>query len=95
MSRFHDFHRLRGREWEDLRREVLDAANWRCARCGAYGNEVDHVIPLHKGGAPRDRDNLQVLCGECHGEKTRGENRREPTPAEAAWRAFAAELLDS
>lgn len=95
MSRFHDRFRLRGREWEDLRRAVLDAANWRCAGCGGYANEVDHIVPLHKRGAPRDPANLQALCGGCHGAKTRSENRREPTEAEAAWRAFAAELLDN
>lgn len=31
--------------------------------------EVDHVIPLHKGG-PDDDTNLQGLCGGCHKAKT-------------------------
>lgn len=32
--------------------------------------EVDHVIPLHKGGTD-DYDNLQGLCHNCHADKTR------------------------
>ena len=54
--------------------------------------EVDHVIPLDKGGDPWDPANLQALCRGCHVAKTAGENRRPPTPAEAAWRRFVREL---
>ena len=82
--------------WQRVRRVVLDAANWRCAQCGKYAREVDHVIPLFRGGAPYDMDNLQTLCGGrdgCHARKTASENRRPPTPAEAAWAACVAELL--
>jgi 5-methylcytosine-specific restriction endonuclease McrA len=32
--------------------------------------EVDHVIPLHKGGKD-DASNLQSLCRDCHDAKTR------------------------
>jgi len=28
--------------------------------------EVDHIIPLHQGGAAVDLDNLQTLCRDCH-----------------------------
>ena len=31
--------------------------------------EVDHIIPLHKGGADTD-DNLQCLCRAHHHRKT-------------------------
>ena len=47
--------------------------------------EVDHVIPLDKGGDPWDLANLQALCRDCHIKKTRRENRRTPTPAEKRW----------
>ena len=60
MSRAHV--RLDRGRWARVRLQVLDAANWRCAVCGGYGNEVDHIIPLHKGGDPWSLDNLQVLC---------------------------------
>ena len=91
MSRHHS-QRLPARRWARARRRVLDAANWRCAQCGQYGNEVDHILPLDRGGDPWASDNLQVLCRGCHTQKTASENRREPTPAEAAWRALVDEL---
>ena len=78
MSRHHAFGFPR-RRWEHLRRAVLDAANWRCAKCGRYGNEVDHIQPLDRGGDPWALENLQCLCRGCHIAKTRAENRREPT----------------
>ena len=53
---------VKGRRWDRLRRKVLDAANWRCAHCGRYGNEVDHIMAMEFGGAAYDLLNLQVLC---------------------------------
>lgn len=32
--------------------------------------EVDHIVPIHKGGRPLDLDNLQVICTSCHKKKT-------------------------
>ena len=90
MSRFH--LRLNRRRWERVRRQVLDAAVWRCAKCGRYGNQVDHIRPLHRGGDAWSLDNLQVLCRRHHVEKTQQENRRPPTPAEARWNTLVAEL---
>ena len=29
--------------WLRVRRNVLDAENWRCRLCGGYGNEADHI----------------------------------------------------
>ena len=91
MSRHHT--RLHAGRWARVRRAVLDAAGWRCAVCGQYANEVDHIIPLHKGGDPWELANLQSLCGTCHVEKTRRENRRPPTAAETAWRELVQELM--
>ena len=86
MSAHHRRHGLKGKRWERLRREVLDAAGWRCCKCNAYGNHVDHIRPLHLGGAAWDPGNLQVLCREDHHIKTRKENRRKLTPGELEWR---------
>lgn len=91
MSRHH-LH-LSGPRWARIRQAVLNAANWRCARCGRYGNEVDHINPLHRGGDPWNRSNLQVLCRGCHIRKTARDNRRKPTPAEAAWKRLVDDLL--
>lgn len=58
--------------WRALRRQVL-AEEPHCRACGGPASEVDHIVPLSRGGS-RDRSNLQALCRECHREKTRREN---------------------
>ena len=88
------FAALDRRRWSRVRRAVLDRDGWRCRRCGAYGNECDHVLPLHRGGAPFDPENLQCLCRGCHLAKTATENTR-PDPAREAWRELVAEIANS
>lgn len=58
--------RIRARQ---LAREPL------CQACADIepATEVDHVIPITKGGAKRDASNLQSLCHACHSAKTRAE----------------------
>ena len=85
-------HKINRRIWDPIRKQVLDAANWRCRVCGGFANEVDHVRPLHRGGARYDKHNLQVLCRSHHMAKTAKENRRQLTGAELEWRKFAKEL---
>ena len=98
MSRCRPGSRLHAaldrRRWEKIRLQVLDRDSWRCRQCGKAGAlEVDHIVPLRRGGAPYDMGNLQSLCAfPCHAEKTRGENER-PDPARDAWRKLVAELL--
>ena len=36
-------------------------------------HDVDHIVPLSKGGAPFDLGNLQPLCRECHNNKINAE----------------------
>ena len=87
-------HRRLDRErWERVRGEILEAAGWRCRKCDGYANEVDHIRPLHRGGAEYDPDNLQALCRACHAEKTRRENGGPETPGRAEWRAFVGEMI--
>ena len=40
------------------------------------GKEVDHVIPIHKGGKSFGMDNLQLLCKKCHTIKSANERRK-------------------
>ena len=52
-----------------------------CPHCQAdgftvAGAEVDHIVPLSKGGALMDRANLQHLCAACHKAKTRQQRLR-------------------
>ncbi len=54
------------------KRIVGASQKWRCKRCKNLLSacfEVDHIIPLHKGGSNKIR-NLAAKCKECHGMKT-------------------------
>ena len=62
-----------------------------CLKCAETGkikaaSEVDHILPLHKGGTDDD-GNLQALCHDCHAEKTATEqgNRRKPEIGLDGW----------
>ena len=83
----------RGR-WARVRRAVLRRDGWLC-QCGEagphYGNEVDHILPLHEGGAAYDLDNLRVLNRRCHIEITRAQNSR-PDTGRSEWRDYVAAL---
>src|SRR2546429_2497809 len=71
------------REWIAQRRLEWLAANGPCVKCGSWNDlEVDHVDPAKKvshrvwsWAEPRRLAELakcQVLCHDCHGEKTFG-----------------------
>lgn len=65
--------RLRGRALQE-RNERIKARDKICVLHKAKGkvapiHEIDHIIPLHKGGADRE-SNLQGLCRDCHDAKT-------------------------
>lgn len=49
----------------------------KCARLTDWpsGFELDHIVPLFKGGSDRD-SNLQVLCLKCHEAKTADDTGR-------------------
>ena len=76
---------------------MIREAGFKCAECrretSAFRLELDHVVPLHKGGEPWDRANLQVLCTDCHGEKTERDLGRERSPEERAWDAEVERLV--
>ena len=55
------------RAWRKVRAEVL-ARDRRCYYCGGAATEVDHVIPVAKGGTD-DRSNLVPACGPCNRAK--------------------------
>ena len=65
--------RMRGRKLQERRKRWF-CMHPLCVKCEELGRvreatELDHVIPLHKGG-PDDESNLQSLCGPCHKAKT-------------------------
>ena len=66
-----------------LRRFVLERHGYRCVRCKRPGFlELDHIVPMYRGGAMHDPTNLQVLCRSCHISKSASESRdpRRPLP---------------
>ena len=68
---------LPARRWSRFRQTILERDRHRCRSCGKAGRlEVDHIIPLSKGGEAWDPDNCQSLCRSCHIEKTAAENSR-------------------
>jgi 5-methylcytosine-specific restriction enzyme A len=65
--------RMRGYGWMKRRLRWL-MAHPLCVACLRQGmttlaEEIDHVIPLHKGGADSE-SNFQSLCVTCHKAKT-------------------------
>jgi 5-methylcytosine-specific restriction protein A len=78
-------HGVTEREWRRLRREVLSAEpHYRT--CGGRATQVDHVVPVWKGGKT-EPDNLQPLCRLCHQEKSAREQARL---YDGLWLAFSA-----
>ena len=81
------------RRWARTRKLALQRAAYRSELSGRAGKlEVDHIIPLHRGGDPFSLDNLQVLTRDEHIRKTAAENRK-PDPARDAWRKLVRELV--
>lgn len=63
--------------WNATRKRILVRDNWQCSKCQricALPGEahVDHKTRKALGGDDSD-ENLQVLCRQCHGEKSRME----------------------
>ena len=55
-----------------LKKKVAADSKWRCVKCDILVDEfyeIDHCIPLHKGGT-NTLLNLQLLCSLCHKRKT-------------------------
>ena len=78
--------------WAIVRRQVFARDGWRCVLCGKAGRlECDHRVPLHRGGAMFELDNLRALCRDCHIAVTAEQNRRPLTAAQRRWR----ELVDA
>jgi 5-methylcytosine-specific restriction endonuclease McrA len=61
---------------ESKKKFVAAQQSWKCNNCNDLLNasyEVDHVIPLYKGG-DNSISNLVALCRNCHGIKTMKDN---------------------
>lgn len=82
-------HIYRDPRWAVLRTAAKRRDGWKCVKCGSrYRLEVDHIKPVRdRPDLAFDLDNLQVLCGGCHGRKTRVEaGHPELSPERQQWR---------
>jgi len=63
--------RIEGREAQRIRKQIALRDGFTCRSCGLVSVrfEIDHIVPLHLGGAESD-ENRQLLCIKCHGIKT-------------------------
>lgn len=62
------------KRWRLLRRHVLleqPICAW--PGCRFLAEDVDHIVPVERGGPTWKRGNLQALCHGHHSEKTRRE----------------------
>ena len=67
-----------------IRNEVIQRDQGSCRHCGAPANQVDHVA-----GSSSNLNNLQLLCDNCHREKT--SNNLVDAPADI--QSLIAELI--
>lgn len=63
-------------DWQTIRQEIIMRDFYTCQKCGRiidkdHEREIDHVVPICLGGDYFDRNNLQLLCYDCHAEKTK------------------------
>ena len=82
-TRIGPTERERGRPGTRARRRVLERDGYLCQVCLDDGrvtvaDEVDHVVPLHRGGSDTDA-NKQSICFAHHQEKSERER------AERGW----------
>ncbi|WP_279607037.1 HNH endonuclease [Burkholderia cenocepacia] len=54
-----------------IRKRIRKRDGYCCRACGiaVRAGVVDHIKPLAQGGSNSD-ENLQLLCKECHDDKT-------------------------
>lgn len=67
--------------WKQVRARAIASKDPICALCGnpidmeakpytPLACEVDHIIPVSRGGAPYDIDNLQLTHHKCNRQKS-------------------------
>jgi hypothetical protein len=73
---------LSGSRRQKRNRWLIDQADTLCGICGNPGaTEVDHIVPLARGGAD-ELSNLRPVHRDCHRRKSEAERRQgvAPTP---------------
>ena len=74
--------RLQGRHLQKRNTRIKLRDGYTCQACGRVteDGEVDHVVPLSKGGSDGD-DNCRWTCIPCHAEKSARESGGKPKVA--------------
>ena len=54
--------------YRKLREKILIRDQYICQYCGQYGNTIDHIFPLSKGGLDIE-DNMCCACVKCNSGK--------------------------
>ena len=58
--------RLESKQYEELRRAILERDGWRCQSCGAMTNLEVHHQQFRSHSGEDAEENLITLCHECH-----------------------------
>jgi len=56
-------------KYKARRLKVLAMAGYVCAYCGQDADQVDHIVPISKGGDPLAWENLTASCKSCNTSK--------------------------
>ena len=54
------------RVYKAKRLKVLARDGFVCHYCGQNAEQVDHIIPISRGGDPVDLDNMVACCKACN-----------------------------
>lgn len=63
-------------DYQDAREDLADRIDWCCSYCEmrVYNSiNVEHVIPLSKGGAKLDWENFLLSCSHCNGKSNKSD----------------------
>lgn len=54
------------RKYKEKRLQVLSRDGYVCHYCGQDAEQVDHIVPISRGGDPIDKDNMVACCKPCN-----------------------------
>jgi 5-methylcytosine-specific restriction endonuclease McrA len=55
-------------KYKQMRQSILKRDDHTCAYCGQPGNQIDHIIPISKGGEDHET-NMVTACATCNASK--------------------------
>ncbi|WPD24701.1 MAG: HNH endonuclease signature motif containing protein [Candidatus Electrothrix scaldis] len=68
--------------YQDARNDLANKIDWCCSYCEMKvmnSINIDHVIPLSKGGAKLDWDNFLLACFHCNGKSNKSDKNSSRT----------------